>query len=111
MPDAEVLYLSATSLPLSDRELKARFIAETPWRQEEIVLWGKRHLQPRLVAWYGDEGCIYTYSGIRFTPLSWTDLLIEVKESVEAACEARFNSVLLNYYRNHRDSIDRKSVV
>jgi alkylated DNA repair dioxygenase AlkB len=105
MPDAEVFYLSAASLPLPDGELKAQLIAETPWRQEEIVLWGKRHLQPRLVAWYGDEGCTYTYSGIRFTPLSWTDLLMEVKESVEAACEARFNSVLLNYYRDHRDSM------
>ena len=34
---------------------------EPPWEQREIVLFGRRILQPRLIAWAGDVG--YRYSG------------------------------------------------
>jgi len=69
------------------------------------VLWGKQYLQPRLTAWFGDEGCTYTYSGIRLEPLPWTKVLFDLKREVESIAAAPFNSVLLNYYRNERDSM------
>ena len=89
---------------------KARLLLETlidvtPWRAEEIVVWGKRHPQPRLTAWYGDQGKPYTYSGITMNPLPWTHLLEQVRKEVEEVCGERFNSVLLNYYRNEKDSM------
>ena len=31
-----------------------QLIEQTAWRQESITLFGKTHLQPRLIAWYGD---------------------------------------------------------
>ena len=37
--------------------------------------------------------------------MPWTDVLADLKSRIEAACEARFNSVLLNYYRDNRDSV------
>ncbi|MGA0570998.1 alpha-ketoglutarate-dependent dioxygenase AlkB family protein [Variovorax sp. VNK109] len=80
-------------------------IENTPWRAEEIVVWGKRHPQPRLIAWFGDLGKKYTYSGIAMSPLPWTGELDALREQVEAACLVRFNSVLLNYYRSERDSM------
>ena len=60
---------------------------------------------PRLTAWHADPGVSYAYSGIRHAPAPWTPGLLELKEKVEAAAAAAFNSVLLNRYRDGRDSI------
>ena len=82
-----------------------RMIDETPWRSESVTVWGKTFQQPRLIAWYGDEGQRYSYSGIGLEPLPWTSTLLGVRAVVQAVSDEQFNSVLLNYYRNHRDSM------
>jgi alkylated DNA repair dioxygenase AlkB len=105
IPDADVLYAPSAELPLAPPVLLERLIAEIAWREEDIVLWGRKFPQPRLIAWYGDAGASYTYSGVPHDPLSWTKLLLAIKESVERATAAQFNSVLLNYYRHERDSM------
>lgn len=91
------------------KQLLEELIEVTPWRAEEVLVWGKRHPQPRLTAWYGNAGKSYTYSGIAMKPLPWTPLLDRVRAEVEQACAERFNSVLLNYYRNERDSMGMHS--
>lgn len=105
--DGELALLAQLPLPWSNAEVFARLLDETPWRAESVVVYGKRHLQPRLTAWYGDAS--YTYSGLRLEPLPWTALLLEIRAAVEAACGQRFNSVLLNRYRNERDSMGMHS--
>jgi len=105
--DGELALLSQLALPLSNAAILERLLAETPWRAESVVVYGKRHLQPRLTAWYGDAS--YTYSGLRLEPLPWTALLLELRAAVEAVCGHRFNSVLLNRYRNERDSMGMHS--
>ena len=90
---------------LETQPLLHALIEETPWRAEDITVFGKTHPQPRLVAWYGDPGTDYTYSGIRHEPLPWTPRLLGLKATVERYCEHSFNSVLLNYYRDGRDSM------
>lgn len=72
-----------------------------PWHGE-----GSRgRLFPRLVAWYADPGVVYTYSGITHTSSPWTPELLEIRARIEQATEAGFNSVLLNFYRDGRDSM------
>jgi alkylated DNA repair dioxygenase AlkB len=105
MPGAEVYYLWNLYPDLTANSIRDELICETPWRRESITVWGKRHLQPRLVAWYGDPGHVYTYSGIRLDPLPWTELLKSVRTRVESASGTDFNSVLLNYYRDNKDSM------
>ena len=105
IPDAEIYYLPTLDLGRSPDEIMHHLIAHTPWRQDEITVWNKRYQQPRLVAWYGDRGAAYTYSGITLTPLPWTDSLLDIKTQVEKVSAITFNSVLLNYYRDHRDSM------
>ncbi len=84
----------------------SRFLGnDISWRQEDILIYGKRHPQPRLIAWYGDPGRTYTYSRLRLTPNEWTPLLLEIKQLVEKAAASPFNSVLLNLYRSGQDSI------
>lgn len=83
----------------------ANLIDSVDWREEPITLFGRTYLQPRLFAWYGDEHARYQYSGITLSPLEWTNELNDIKKRVCAHCNAAFNSVLLNYYRDHRDSM------
>ncbi len=103
--DGELYYLHTLDLGSSPDEVLGQLVASTPWRQEEIAVWGKLFPQPRLVAWYGDSDSIYTYSGIKLIPLPWTDLILDIRRRVEAVSGASFNSVLLNYYRDNRDSM------
>lgn len=87
------------------RELFVRLAAEIPWRQESIILYGKRHMQPRLLCWMGDPECAYRYSGILHKPQPWHPLVSGIRAHVEALAGARFNSVLLNQYRDEQDSM------
>jgi alkylated DNA repair dioxygenase AlkB len=105
LEDAEVYYLREFPLAQSAEALMNQLIDEVSWRAENIVVLGKTYPQPRLTAWYGDNGAIYTYSGIRLEALPWTDRLSDIKSRVENIVGTTFNSVLLNYYRNHRDSM------
>ena len=68
-------------------------------------MWGRRMPQPRLTAWYGDAGASYAYSGVELHPLPWTPVLLDIKARIEKTTGSSFNSVLLNYYRDHRDSV------
>jgi alkylated DNA repair dioxygenase AlkB len=68
-------------------------------------MFGKEVPQPRLTAWYGDPAAQYTYSGLTWEPRPWTPTLLDLRRRLEAATDARFNSVLLNYYRDGRDSM------
>lgn len=87
------------------REYLTRLSDNLAWREEEIVIWGKRMMQPRLIYWVGDPGAAYTYSRKRLSPNPWTDELRSLRERVEQRCAIQFNSVLLNLYRNNNDSM------
>lgn len=78
---------------------------ELQWERREITLFGKRVMQPRLVAWYGDPGSAYRYSGQTMAPLSWHPLLQELRRRLEKDLGTTFNSVLANAYRDGRDSM------
>ena len=75
------------------------------WKQDDMTIAGKRIPIPRLQAWYGDAGSHYGYSGITLPPLSWTEELLHIKQTIESITQRRFNSVLANYYRNGQDSV------
>lgn len=105
MPDADVWLTRKLELGRDSEYFLNTLIAETPWRAETITLWGKSMPQPRLTAWYGDPDLNYSYSGIKLVPEKWTDTLLELREYVENASGTSFNSVLLNYYRDNKDSM------
>jgi alkylated DNA repair dioxygenase AlkB len=105
LEDAEIYYLRELPLGQSAEAVMHQLMDEVPWRAEKIVVWGKAFPQPRLTAWYGDNGTNYTYSGIQMAPLPWTYTLVDIKNRVAKFAGCDFNSVLLNYYRNHRDGM------
>jgi alkylated DNA repair dioxygenase AlkB len=105
LADAEIYYLPELPLAQTAEAVMKQLIDEVPWRAENIVVWGKTIPLPRLIAWYGDNGANYTYSGIDHAPLPWTETLLDIKNRVEKFAGTSLNSVLLNYYRHHRDSM------
>jgi alkylated DNA repair dioxygenase AlkB len=78
---------------------------EIDWRAEEILMFGRRVPVPRRVAWHGDPGTSYTYSGTEHPPLPWTPTLDQVRGRVAALTGVHFNAVLLNLYRDGRDGM------
>jgi alkylated DNA repair dioxygenase AlkB len=105
LPDAGLILFERVDLGCDPQDLLRRLIEDTPWRAEDITLFGKTYPQPRLLAWYGDEGARYTYSGICHQPMPWTEPLLQLKDIAQTLARSRFNSVLLNYYRDQRDSM------
>lgn len=75
------------------------------WRQESMIMYGKKIPFPRLTSWYGDNDKPYSFSGITLNPNIWTNTLLEIKNKISIHTNAVFNSVLLNRYRNGNDSI------
>lgn len=107
--DAELSFARHLDLGQSDDALLQELIATTPWRHEAVTVYGKSHLQPRLTAWYGDAGQAYAYSGLQLKPLPWTPTLARLRNLVQHLAQAPFSSVLLNHYRDHRDSMGMHS--
>ena len=107
--DADLLLWREIELGLPEDQIAGQLIASTPWRQQQIKVYGKTCLQPRLSAWYASEDIHYSYSGIELSALPWTDLLLQIKACVESVAAEQFNSVLINYYRDQNDSMGMHS--
>lgn len=90
---------------VSADELERIAFTNIRWKQDSLKLYGKSIPLPRLTAWYGDPGAAYTYSGIKSDPNPWNDGLLHIKRRIEEVIESRFNCVLLNWYRDGRDSL------
>lgn len=68
------------------------------WRNDETVIFGKRIITKRKVAWYGYKDFAYTYSNATKTALPWTKELLELKQQSEEKTGEQYNSCLLNLY-------------
>lgn len=105
LADAELTLIERIDWGSPDDVIISRLTAGIPWRQESIALFGKAHLQPRLICWMGDPGCRYRYSGRTYEPVPWHPLVADLRTRIERQAQARFNAVLLNLYRDGQDSI------
>jgi len=76
------------------------------WRQDKFNMYGKEIYLPRFSAWYGDQDKTYSYSGIDLKPNKWNKGLLYIKEKIETFANTKFNSVLMNWYRDGNDYIN-----
>jgi len=82
-----------------------KFSLQSPWQQKVVRMYDKEVTTPRLSAWYADEET-YDYTSLRRSaPNKWTPELMAIKAKVEKIAKVKFNSVLLNYYRDGNDSV------
>lgn len=70
------------------------------WKNDEAVIFGKKILTKRKVAWYGDENFEYTYSNSTKNAIPWTKELLALKKLTEEKTGEIFNSCLLNLYHD-----------
>jgi len=88
---------------LCKTDLFDRINSEVDWRQDVVVMFGKRITLRRLSAWYGDRPFEYTYSQVSHKALPWTKTLFQLKSEVERLAGEAFNSCLLNFYHDGED--------
>ena len=98
--DGTALYLGPVLTAQEAEAFFATLLHEVPWRHDETLIFGKRIVTARQVAWYGDARYAYTYSGTTHHALPWTTPLLDLKHRVESASGERFNSCLLNLYHH-----------
>jgi alkylated DNA repair dioxygenase AlkB len=106
IPLASDAWLDYDAAWLSADEADAALAAlrdELTWEQRAIVLFGRRILQPRLIAWAGDLG--YRYSGQTLEPRAFTPAAERLLERVRGQTGVPFNHVLVNRYRTGDDSM------
>lgn len=104
LPDAEIIYYPQFFDKEEADSIFTQLLNDIPWQQDDIKVFGKIHPQPRLTALFGNEGKPYSYSNITMQPHSWNLLLQKLKTQIEAVAETSFTTVLLNQYRDGKDS-------
>lgn len=70
------------------------------WRNDELMMFGKRIITKRKVGWYGEKPFNYTYSKTTKQALPWTEELLKLKARIEKESGETFNSCLLNLYHS-----------
>ncbi len=85
--------------------LKERLLKSVLWKNDEVVIFGKKITTKRKVAWYGDKEFSYKYSGKIKTAIHWNKDLIEIKKFVEALTKENYNSCLLNLYHDGDEGV------
>jgi len=104
IPDGQIFYYPTF---LSKKEadlLYAVFLETTPWQKDNITIYGKTYAQPRLTSLYGLNEKPYSYSNISMHPNPMTPILKDLLSKIENKTEHSFNAVLLNLYRDGKDS-------
>lgn len=104
LKDADVCYYPNF---FSERDSSSYFyslLAETPWQQDQIKVFGKTYDQPRLTALYANNDKPYSYSNLTMHPHQFTPNLLQIKSKIELQTQLQFTTCLLNLYRSGADS-------
>ena len=100
-----VIYYGHILSPEDAHQYFKRLFETLDWQQDELIIFGKRHITKRKTAWYGDESFSYTYSNTTKKALPWTKELMELKLLVEKTSGYTFNSCLLNLYHSGEEGM------
>lgn len=77
-------------------------IAQIPWRQNRIKVYGKTYDEPRLTAWFGPP---YKYASVAWPEATLPDQLRPIQDRLCELTQFHFNAVLLNFYRDGNDAM------
>ena len=104
LPNAEISYVpDFLSKPVADAFFENLY-HNIPWQQDPITVFGKTYPQPRLTSLHANTSDSYTYSGVTMTPKPMTETLKQIEKRIQKYSDASFTSVLLNLYRDGKDS-------
>lgn len=87
------------SQKLADHYYQA-LVHNIAWKNDEAIMFGKKIITKRKVAWYGEDEFSYTYSKVTKKAMPWTKELLFLKKLIEHKTGEQFNSCLLNLYHS-----------
>lgn len=87
------------------KEYLDKLTRKLPWKQDELVIFGKKILTRRKVVWFSDSLTPYEYSHTTKYPIPWTKEMTELKEIVSKYAGIPFNSCLANYYHSGEEGM------
>src|SRR5262249_17198527 len=105
LPDSDISFYPEFFSTEDSDSMFHDLLVNTQWAQETMKYYGKDVKLPRLTAWYGDKGAVYRYSGISNEPHPWTPMLLLIETRLRPIARVKFNSVLLNLYRDGDDRV------
>ena len=97
--DGTVNYYGSIFTAIESEQYLHSLLNSIEWKNDEAIIFGKRIITKRKVAWYGDHAFEYAYSNTTKTALPWTDDLRLLKKITEEKTGESYNSCLLNF--NH----------
>ncbi len=103
--DGEVNYFGAIVSYEKANTVFLKLRDEIAWENDEIMMFGKRIVTKRKVAWYGNSPFEYTYSKVKKRAIIWNETLLELKTLVEVQTGCTFNSCLLNLYHSGEEGM------
>jgi alkylated DNA repair dioxygenase AlkB len=103
--DGTVYYYGKVFSRLDANEYLNKLLTTIAWQNDEAMLFGKKIITKRKVAWYGDKPFSYTYSNTTKFASPWTNELLFLKTLIEKECGEIFNACLLNLYHNGEEGM------
>jgi len=104
-PAGELVYIHDWMDALEADRLVASLREQIGWQSRTIRMFGREVMQPRKIAFQGDPEIAYSYSGSLWEAAPWQRDVAALRRALEAQTGESFNCVLLNLYRNGRDSM------
>ncbi|AYN04333.1 MULTISPECIES: alpha-ketoglutarate-dependent dioxygenase AlkB [unclassified Flavobacterium] len=102
LPDTELILSDSLFTKEEADHYYNVLLNNTAWREYEMEMYDKTLKVPRMISWYEDKSNI----GVALDSPDWTPELLQIKERVETETGVKFNSVLLNLYRNGKDGVN-----
>ena len=103
LPDAVLHWYPEALDPGQARFWFDCLLKELEWQTEQLQLFGRKMTVPRMLAWCGDAGASYRYSGVNHEPQDWTGTLESIRSWIQETSNSPFNGVLANRYRDGND--------
>lgn len=103
--DGTVQYYGRVLSPAEANRYLDILLTHIDWRNDEAIIYGKKIVTKREVAWYGDKPFQYTYSKVSKYALPWTQELLALKQLAEKESGETYNSCLLNLYHTGEEGM------
>lgn len=103
--DGEVYYYGSVFSTAAATSYYDALMHGIAWRNDEAMMFGKKIITKRKVAWYGDQAYDYTYSKITRKAFPWTPVLRELRERCSELTSSQYNSCLLNLYHSGEEGM------
>jgi alkylated DNA repair dioxygenase AlkB len=103
--DGELYYHGPIFTPHGGNEWLQILTQKIDWKNDEVIMFGKKIVTNRKVALYANKAFTYTYSKQTKHAQIWTPELLALKQIVEEKSQQNFNTCLLNLYHHGKESM------